>query len=178
MTIVFCTSLEEAREKLKVEEVEEKLTDEEAEALLKKLSKHFRQPVMPVSRYCKSLWTWMDCVVEAYEEDGSHKGARFSDIAPVMDRLKLAIQKSNLLWRLIYDGQPLRTKKCPEHQGHWRGVPFPHNDCEHGCDLTGWIPDDFVPTDPNGPCPHKWRVPRQEDRSLRCYKCDEKVGSY
>lgn len=151
---------------------DEKLTDEEAEALLKKLSKHYGQPVMPVRRYCDALWTWMDCVEDAYKEDGAKPTSKFADIAPRMRSLRTAIQKSNLLWRLIYGGEPLRTKKCPVHQGHWSGLPHPDNDCEHGCELTGWIPDDFVPQDPNGPCLHKWRSYYADGRII-CHRCKE-----
>lgn len=40
--------------------------------------------------------------------------------------------KSNLLYRLIYLGEPLRTEKCPVHEGRWSG-------CSWGDALkTGW----------------------------------------
>ena len=58
-------------------------------------------------------------------------------------RLGLSIRKSCLLHRLVYLGEPLRTKKCPEHKGVWSGLaPVP---CPHGCDTTcgcrtGWLP--------------------------------------
>jgi hypothetical protein len=41
---------------------EERLTDEQAEAMLKRLSKHFKQPVMPVQRYCDKLRAWARCI--------------------------------------------------------------------------------------------------------------------
>ena len=41
-----------------------KLTDEQAEAMLKQLSRHFHEPVLPASRYCKSLDTWGRCIGE------------------------------------------------------------------------------------------------------------------
>jgi hypothetical protein len=42
----------------------EKLTDEQAEAMLKQLSRHFREPVMPMNRYCEGLQTWATCINE------------------------------------------------------------------------------------------------------------------
>ena len=52
------------------------------------------------------------------------------------------IGKSNLLARLIYGGEKLRTKMCPEHKGHWSGCVFREEDrCPHGCQHTGWIPE-------------------------------------
>jgi hypothetical protein len=53
----------------------------------------------------------------------------------------LNLQKSNLLWRLIYRGQPLRTEMCPLHQGQWSGCawdPCPHG-CSDGNNVTGWL---------------------------------------
>ncbi len=53
------------------------------------------------------------------------------------------IRKSNLLARLLYDGQTLRKVACPEHKGVWSGVEWgPENACPHGCQLTGWIRED------------------------------------
>lgn len=150
------------------------LPEEDAEKLLQRLSKHFGQPVMPVRRYCKAIWTWMNCVTDAYKKDVENKeeDPRFPSIGPVLPSVRRAIEKSALLWRLIYDGQPLRTKECPEHKGVWQGLPSPNNDCKHGCELTGWIPDDF---DPNGPCQHKWQEPDWEGRIMRCPQCGEKL---
>jgi len=58
-------------------------------------------------------------------------------------RLRLSIIKSCLLHRMIYLGEPLRTEKCPIHQGQWSGIKFER--CPHGCDATcgcstGWLP--------------------------------------
>lgn len=53
-------------------------------------------------------------------------------------KLSIAIEKSSLLYRLLYLGEPLRTQKCPVHLGVWHGIqPVP---CPHGCGLTGWLP--------------------------------------
>ena len=60
-------------------------------------------------------------------------------------KLRMAIAKSCLLKRLIYLGEPLRTRPCPLHKGHWAGC-FGER-CPHGCDrgcgcTTGWLPND------------------------------------
>lgn len=65
--------------------------------------------------------------------------------------LRVAIRKSNLLYRLLYGGEPLRTQPCPEHQGVWSGIGTPDKpDCPHGCGFTGWLPNPpasgFIPT--------------------------------
>lgn len=150
------------------------LPEEEAEKLLKRLSRHYGQPVMPVRKYCKAIWTWMNCVTQANRDDVNNEKPhpRFSDIGPVLPNVRRAIEKSALLGRLIYGDQPLRTKECPEHKGIWRGLPALRNDCKHGCGLTGWIPDDF---DPDAPCKHKWQKPDWEGRIMRCKECGEKL---
>jgi len=116
------------------------MTDEEATAMLAELKKHFHEPVMPISRYCDGLRTWQRALDERAErtKDKSHRGMA-DDVAFIF----MQIGKSALLDRLLYGGEKLRTEMCPKHQGHWSGLPGLHNDCEHGCELTGWLP---VPT--------------------------------
>lgn len=38
------------------------LTDGQAERILAVLAKHFKQPVMPIKRYCDGLRTWQQCM--------------------------------------------------------------------------------------------------------------------
>jgi hypothetical protein len=62
-------------------------------------------------------------------------------------KLYLAIHKSSLLYRLLYNREPLRQYKCPTHQGHWSGLDaglslnmtdgLPY--CPWGCQMTGWL---------------------------------------
>ncbi len=65
---------------------------------------------------------------------------------PVLGRIH-RIEKSNLLWRLIYAGERLRIHPCPIHLGHWSGWLREH--CPAGCTLgintTGWLPPDRPP---------------------------------
>lgn len=118
-----------------------RLPDAEVEEMLKKLSSHFGEPVMPVSRYCRALKTWVHQIVELNEEKPEdklgrpkhHQGEAYWEH---LHHILIDVQKSNLLYRLIYQGEPLRSKKCPEHNGRWSGLGV----CQHGCDLTGWIP--------------------------------------
>jgi hypothetical protein len=111
---------------------ETKLTDDEAETMLRRLSKHYHCPVMPIERYCEALRTW----ARVYGESGSKR-------AEQIDYVFLQISKSCLLDRLLYGGEKLRTRKCPDpdHDGHWRGLESPGNYCKHGCGFTGWLPE-------------------------------------
>lgn len=54
----------------------------------------------------------------------------------------VAVSKSALLWRLIYEQEPLRTVECPVHKGRMNtgmycGLVRPP--CVFGCDGTGWL---------------------------------------
>lgn len=106
------------------------MTDEEAEEMLKKLSKHFGEPVMPVKRYCRALNTWADCMYKIKAEP--YYKYLFSILRD--------IDKSNLLYRLIYVGEEFRTEKCPQCEGRWNGsVMIGINKCKYECEGTGWL---------------------------------------
>jgi hypothetical protein len=113
------------------------LTDEEAKVLLERLRRHFREPVLPVSKYCEALRTWAGAAAQGYDHENRIVSASPGEIQDVF----LAIRKSNLLWRLIYLGEPLRTIKCPTHEGRWSGCDgFNRCACSSGHDITGWLP--------------------------------------
>lgn len=62
------------------------------------------------------------------------------DFQDMVNRTFMQITKSSLLNRLLYCGEKLRTKMCPEHKGVWSGLEWgPDNACHHRCQLTGWI---------------------------------------
>ena len=103
------------------------LTDAEADGLLAKLTEHFREPVMPVSRYCAALSTWRALRVQQSLTPDS-----------LLRSVETAIRKSNLLYRMIYCGEKPRTVECPAHKGHWNG---PATGCAEGCGGTGWLPE-------------------------------------
>lgn len=125
----------------------------QAEELLRALADFYKEPVLPVSRYCRALEAWvssiqMNCMYPASmlpegfekpEKDAAH-GLSYVAILPMILR---DIRKSNLLYRLIYRGQPLRKRPCPQHRGHWSGwssEPCPHG-CSDGMNVTGWLPE-------------------------------------
>lgn len=125
-----------------------KLSKQEVKEMLDKLSKHFEEPVMPVSKYCNAISTWFRCIENNYQEqlilfkENNIHESEFIDFpwAPHLQNIETAIRKSNLLFRLIYAGEELRTEKCPIHQGHWSGCK--ENACELcscGYDVTGWL---------------------------------------
>ncbi len=76
--------------------------------------------------------------------------------------------KSNLLYRLIYLGERLRTEKCPVHDGHWVGCAFgTYCDCQKVIDpedglvyydsnVCGWLLDGNP--DITGKCGSRGRV--------------------
>lgn len=127
---------------------EDKLTDEQAEEMLKRLSKHYRSPVMPLSKYCNALRTWANTLerkARAEMQEMKAKGKldtldkerlyRGSDFRFYLDSAMLNIRKSNMLYRLLYLGQKLRTEECPTHKGRWGDI---FSGCE--CGGTGWLP--------------------------------------
>lgn len=108
------------------------LTDEEVKEMLLKLEAHFNEPVRPVSEYCMAFETWFRVVTK--------KAMALGDRQTVvsMSSIRTSIKKSNLLARLIYNGEKLRTKECPEHKGEWNGHAM-LTGCAHHCDGTGWL---------------------------------------
>lgn len=120
---------------------DEKLTDEQAEAMLKRLTRHYHQPVMPINRYCDALREWAACIKELnlpgrnYGKDLPEDHKHGQAYVNALDHILRDISKSNLLARLLYDGEKIRTIPCPEHNGHWSGIM----ECAYGCQQTGWI---------------------------------------
>jgi len=53
--------------------------------------------------------------------------------------MRIDIRKSNLLGRLLYAKEPLRTRLCPLHKGHYNGEAMFFEKCPHLCDGTGWL---------------------------------------
>lgn len=123
----------------------ENLTDEEAEAMLRQLSKHYRQPVMPVKRFCRAIRTWATQIekINRAAPDGRYRHGKA--YARYLTGILIDIRKSNLLWRLLYCGEELRERPCPKHKGRWSGI----GRCEHGCGMTGWLPNE-APAIPQG----------------------------
>jgi len=114
------------------------LTDEQVKEMLSQLEAHFDEPVRPVSEYCEALETWSRVVCKKYPAE-----------ARVHSSIRLSVKKSNLLARLIYDGEKLRTRECPIHKGEWNGQAMLMG-CEHKCDGTGWLRESEDENAPGG----------------------------
>lgn len=142
------------------------LTDEQATEMLATLSKHYKEPVRPVSEYCNAFREWHKACKQRLDEPftGDWERNNWEEIVKALDRVYIPIVKSNYLWRLIYGDQQVRTEKCPKHKGRWSGyalgipmtddevraagkevtpyIRYHHNvcECQHGYDITGWLP--------------------------------------
>ena len=78
---------------------------------------------------------------EAWEQGGLPElgtvDAFCAVLSPRIDRYtEITIAKSSFLYRVLYLGEPLRTVRCPVHQGHWSGAAM-FEGCE--CGGTGWL---------------------------------------
>jgi len=107
------------------------LTEDQAQVMLAQLREHYGMPVMPVESYCAAFRQWRDAIKAAAERE-SDEGRKVS----------LAILKSNLLFRLLYLGEPLRKEPCPIHKGYWSGCVAPERECPYcmsGSNVTGWV---------------------------------------
>jgi len=115
------------------------LTDGGAEELLGVLKAHYGEPVLTRSAFLGALSKWFRCTEQANAEaaDDTKKGCTYYQ---QLSCIELDIKKSELLARLLR-GEPLRTRKCPEHKGAWSGFEYPGKRCSHGCQLTGWLPE-------------------------------------
>lgn len=123
-----------------------KITEAEALEMRKKLSEYYGEPVRPVSEYCAAFRIWNE---ELHERHARRKGTdeeQYDGWVKDLGTIRLQVSKSNFLWRLIYLGEKKRTRMCPEHKGGWFGLQGDtHNICLHGCDKTGWLPEDDDP---------------------------------
>lgn len=129
------------------------LTDVQAEKLLKRLSKHYNEPVMPMKHYCAAIDSWMRAIEQGCREElkknkeaGQPDALLFSQGCDYYDRLskiRRDMNKSGLLYRLLFRGEKIRIVKCPTHNGKmdtpvWCGLS--KETCV--CDGTGWLPNE------------------------------------
>jgi hypothetical protein len=77
-----------------------------------------------------------------FRREGVEEIWHFQGVSQDLAKVSFLVAKSSFLARAIYGGEKFRTRKCPLHRGSWSGVPFSAADCEHNCDLTGWIRED------------------------------------
>jgi hypothetical protein len=114
------------------------MTEEEAQEMLAKLVQHYKQPVMPVQKYCAALETWASIMTDM-EDTPSRMRPSDKLYYDAIHRLQIDISKSYLLFRLIYLQEPLRTEVCSIHRGEWNGQAQCAFGCVYGCDGSGFL---------------------------------------
>jgi len=132
--------------------VEKPQSEDEAQAMLRALVRYYKEPVMPMSKYCAAFITWSHAI-ESNREDfiGEFGNEAMLEIANIAPLIQTAIMKSSLLSRLLYAGQELRTEKCALHKGHWAGLYSERPNlaslgiteectCWDGWEASGWVP--------------------------------------
>ena len=119
-----------------------KAGDETAARRLAELATYYGQPVMPVEDFCARVDAFVKAVREQAEDpDASHE---VKAKAKAFEGYELDVGKSNLLFRLLYLGEKVRTRPCPVHKGQWSGCVWQENYCQcmSGANVTGWLPED------------------------------------
>lgn len=105
--------------------------------------------------YCSKLTQWFRLMQDREQERHPDEPRKRIPYRSVL----LNIRKSNLLARTLYDGQPLRTEKCPIHAGKWSGIHWDSvankpAQCPHRCgsdrkglspEFTGWTAPEATP---------------------------------
>jgi len=96
---------------------------EEAGEQLKRLENFYGAPVLPLSAFCDGMDTWMDCIIKNNTDPELTQGSirHGHNYFEVLQKMRIDIRKSNLLGRLFYAGETLRTRMCPVHKGHYSG---------------------------------------------------------
>jgi hypothetical protein len=115
---------------------------EEIRELLLHLQQFYGQPVLPLDNFCHAFELWMDCIVKnntdpALHRDGIKHGHIYFEF---LNLIRIDIRKSNFLGRLLFAREPLRTRMCPIHKGHFNAGPcFLRNahSCAMGPDGSG-----------------------------------------
>lgn len=118
------------------------LDRKQAEQMLEQLRAYYREPVMPLSRFCSGLRKWGEAMLK-----GGPKGAAYKDLGSMVLQVVGSASKSNLLFRIFFLGEDPRERPCPVHQGRWSGCFQSDCGCMSGSNVTGWLPDDDEPID-------------------------------
>lgn len=116
---------------------------EEARELARRLEQFYKEPVLPLHKFCGAIELWMDRIVKNNTdaallrgEGGQEQGHEYFKF---LNQMRIDIRKSNLLGRMLYAKEPLRTRMCPLHKGHYNGEAMFFQKCPHLCDGTGWL---------------------------------------
>ncbi len=114
---------------------------EEAREQLKRLEDFFGAPVQPLWAFCSGMSTWMDCIIKNNTDPELTQGSMSHGYKyyEALNQMRIDIRKSNLLGRLFYAKEQLRTRMCPVHKGHYDGQAMFFQKCPHLCDGTGWL---------------------------------------
>jgi hypothetical protein len=128
------------------------LATDSVERMEEALKQHYGDVVLPAREYCDAFRSWADVIRIKLRDEELDDGerARWEAVIAAFNSLQLPIGKSNLLARLIYNREPLRTQPCPIHKGRWSGYAM-GAPCLHGCnlgwaDITGWLPGTVLGT--------------------------------
>ena len=98
------------------------------------------------SFFCDSMDDWAKACMTPLPTDDEHTRAWREEFSAHWVWIRRAIRKSNLLHRLLYQGEKIRTGMCPIHKGRWSGC-LPLEDmtcggvCANGHNVTGWLRD-------------------------------------
>lgn len=114
---------------------------EEARELLQRLEQFYKEPVLPLDSVCDAIEVWMKCIEENNTDPALRRHDREQGYGyfKFLNHMRIDIRKSNLLGRLLYAKEPLRTRMCPLHKGHYDGEAMFFQKCPHLCDGTGWL---------------------------------------
>jgi hypothetical protein len=102
------------------------------------------------SEFCAKMEDWAKACMTHLPTDDEAKKQWREEFAQHWLWLHRAIIKSNLLWRLMYEDEKLRTVPCPIHKGRWSGCTLPADSgcngaCMSGANVTGWLPEANTP---------------------------------
>ena len=87
--------------------------------------------------YCQKIGQWAEACCTDLPDDSESKKEWRANFRKHWAFMRLAASKSNLLGRLVYGEQDVRTEMCPTHKGHWSGLDDGSCKCGH----TGWLPN-------------------------------------
>lgn len=121
------------------------MNDDLAERVLGKLVKHHGEPVLRLSHFCEAIRTWARCIEQGVKDNPDEELQQGRAYAEHLDQMLTDIQKSGLLFRLIYQGESVRVAKCPYHHGRmdssqWVGAMLSPPSLLCQCDGSGWVP--------------------------------------
>lgn len=113
----------------------------EANKLQRRLEQFYGQPVLRLDNFCHAIELWMDCIVKNNTDPVLHRDAiKHGHIYfELLNLIRIDIRKSNLLGRLLYAKEPVRTRICPIHKGHFNAEAMFFEKCPLLCDGTGWL---------------------------------------